>query len=80
VRISPLWVNGPAAGGYVNLPAAAIVAAVTGLLIMGTSKSARANAILVCIKVSALVLFVVLALPVMNTANFHPSSPRASPA
>ncbi|WP_343610889.1 amino acid permease [Novosphingobium sp.] len=76
VRISPLWVNGPAAGGYVNLPAAAIVAAVTGLLIMGTSKSARANAILVCIKVSALVLFVVLALPVMNTANFHPFLPK----
>lgn len=26
VQVSPLWVNGPAAGGYINLPAVAITA------------------------------------------------------
>jgi basic amino acid/polyamine antiporter, APA family len=75
VDISPLWVNGPAAGGYINLPAVLITTLATGLLVLGTGESAKANAALVCIKVSALILFVVLALPVMNTAHFHPFLP-----
>ena len=75
ITISPLWVNGPSAGGYINLPAVVISLLVTWLLVIGITESARANAVLVCIKVAALTLFVILALPVMNTANFKPFMP-----
>jgi APA family basic amino acid/polyamine antiporter len=73
--VAPTWVNGPFAGGYINLPAVVITLLVTWLLVIGTTESARTNAILVCIKVAALALFVVLAIPVMNTANFSPFMP-----
>jgi len=75
VDIPPHWVNGPFAGGYVDLPAVAIALLMTWLLVIGTTESARTNAILVCIKIAALTLFVALALPVMNMANFSPFMP-----
>ncbi|MBV1824541.1 amino acid permease [Komagataeibacter oboediens] len=75
VDISPLWVNSPQAGGYANLPAVVIILMITWLLVLGTTESARANAILVGIKVMALTLFAVLAIPVMNTSHFTPFMP-----
>ncbi|KTT93693.1 amino acid permease [Sphingomonas yabuuchiae] len=69
------WVNGPSSGGYVNLPAVIISLLVTWLLVVGTTESARVNAILVAIKVAALTLFIALSVPVMNGANFHPFMP-----
>jgi APA family basic amino acid/polyamine antiporter len=68
-------VNGPYAGGLMNLPAVVIALLVTGLLMLGTTESARVNAILVAIKVTALTAFIVLALPVMKMENFTPFSP-----
>ncbi|AHI25072.1 amino acid permease [Komagataeibacter xylinus] len=75
IKISPLWVNSPSAGGYVNLPAVVITLLITWLLILGTTESARANAILVGIKVAALSLFAILAIPVMNASHFEPFMP-----
>lgn len=75
IEISPLWVNSPSAGGYINLPAVVITLLITWLLILGTTESARANAILVGIKVAALSLFAILAIPVMNTSHFEPFMP-----
>jgi APA family basic amino acid/polyamine antiporter len=73
----PLWLSvGPSQGGLINLPAIVIVALVTGLLIVGTTESARVNAILVSIKVAALTLFCALTLPMMKGANFHPFIPN----
>lgn len=66
---------GPVDGGIINLPAAIIALLVTWLLVIGTRESAFINAILVTIKVAALTLFIVLALPVMNMDNFEPFSP-----
>jgi APA family basic amino acid/polyamine antiporter len=63
------------AGGLINLPAVAIAALVTGLLVLGTRESATVNAVLVCIKVAALVLFVALSVPVIKLANFEPFAP-----
>ena len=62
-------------GGYINLPAFVIALLVTWLLVIGTRESATVNAILVMVKVTALTLFVILALPVMNSANFEPFAP-----
>lgn len=62
--------------GLINLPAMFIGLICMALLIVGTKESARFNAILVIIKVSALLLFLVLALPLMNGANFDPFMPN----
>ncbi|GGE89391.1 amino acid permease [Sphingomonas prati] len=69
-------IAGPYAGGIINLPAVIISLAITGLLIIGTSESAKVNAVLVGIKVTALTLFIVLALPVMRMENFEPFAPQ----
>jgi basic amino acid/polyamine antiporter, APA family len=68
-------VLGPYDGGMINLPAMFIAGLVTWLLVIGTKESATVNAILVLIKVAALTLFIVLALPVMNMENFTPFTP-----
>jgi basic amino acid/polyamine antiporter, APA family len=62
-------------GGFINLPAMIIAGLVTWLLLIGTKESAFINAILVAVKIFALTLFVVLAIPVMNADNFQPFSP-----
>ena len=67
--------QGPELGGIVNLPAIAIIAVVAGLLLVGTRESATLNAILVLVKVLALVIFVAVALPAFNAANLEPFSP-----
>src|SRR3546814_8464128 len=59
----------------INLPAMFIAGLVTMLLVIGTRELATVNAFLVVIKVAALTLFVVLALPVMNMENFEPFAP-----
>jgi len=66
---------GPIDGGLINIPAAIIALLVTALLVRGTKESATVNAVLVGIKVAALTVFVVLALPVMNMSNFDPFAP-----
>ncbi|RST31652.1 amino acid permease [Sphingomonas ginkgonis] len=72
-------VNGPELGGIINLPAVFIIAVVAGLLIAGTRESATLNAILVVVKLAALALFVAVALPHFNDANFHPFMPYGFP-
>jgi APA family basic amino acid/polyamine antiporter len=62
-------------GGYINLPAFLIALLVTWLLVIGTRESAWVNAVLVMVKITALTLFCILALPVMNSENFQPFAP-----
>ena len=79
----PLWLSaGPLAlggvdGGFMNLPAFVIALLVTWLLVIGTSESAKVNAILVLIKVVALTAFVALTLtsPEFDAAKFNPFLP-----
>ena len=77
----PAWmVAGPLAlggspGGVINLPAAVIALLVTWLLMIGTTESARVNAALVLIKVTALTAFMFLTLPKVHAANFNPFLP-----
>jgi basic amino acid/polyamine antiporter, APA family len=75
IEIPAALATGPSAGGIINLPAMIIALLVTGLLVLGTTESARFNAVLVCVKVLALAVFVVLAVPVMNMDNFEPFAP-----
>jgi basic amino acid/polyamine antiporter, APA family len=75
VNIPDMLSAGPSAGGLINLPAAIIALLVTWLLVIGTTESAYVNAILVAVKIVALTLFVVLAVPAMNMENFEPFTP-----
>jgi APA family basic amino acid/polyamine antiporter len=70
----PLALGG-APGGFINLPAIVIALLVTWLLMIGTSESAKVNAVLVAIKVTALTAFIVLTLPKADMANFNPFLP-----
>jgi len=79
----PVWLSsaplalGGVPGGLVNLPAVAIAGLITWLLMIGTTESARVNAVLVAIKVTALTAFVILTLPSdrFSAANFNPFLP-----
>lgn len=62
-------------GGWINLPAIVISGLVTWLLVIGTKESARFNAALVVVKITALTTFIALTIPVLNADNFHPFAP-----
>ncbi|MGN6518307.1 MAG: amino acid permease [Dokdonella sp.] len=63
------------AGGGFDLLAFLIGLAVTVLLVIGTSKSARVNAVLVAVKIVALTVFIFLAIPAVKSSNFEPFLP-----
>ncbi|RIX27090.1 amino acid permease [Sphingomonas edaphi] len=67
--------QGPHAGGLVNIPAVFIIAVVAAMLLAGTRKSATLNAVLVLLKIAALVMFVVVAVPHFDGANLQPFNP-----
>src|SRR3712207_4978048 len=71
--------QGPELGGIVNLPAIFIIAVVAGLLIVGTKESATLNALLVLVKIVALIVFVAVALPYFDAAKFEPFMPFGFP-
>ncbi|GAA0280236.1 amino acid permease [Alteraurantiacibacter aestuarii] len=72
----PLALGG-APGGLINLPAFIIALLVTWLLMIGTSESARVNAVLVLIKVTALTVFIALTFtsPEFEVERFNPFLP-----
>src|SRR6476660_6991729 len=60
----------------INIPAFAIVALITWLLLLGVRESARANNVLVAIKLIVLALFIIMGAQHINTANYHPFAPN----
>jgi len=75
VELPTALIASPHAGGLINLPALVIVGLVAGLLTAGTRESATLNAVLVVVKLAALVLFVAVALPHFDAARFDPLMP-----
>ena len=59
-----------------NIPAFAIVAVITWLLLLGVKESARANNIMVVLKLLVLGLFVIVGSMHINTANYVPFAPN----
>ena len=77
---APITWNGTAfvsTGALFNLPAVAIVAAVSGLCYVGITQSAYVNAIIVAIKLTVIVLFIGFGLQHVDTANWTPFIPEA---
>ena len=73
--VPKVLMQGPEAGGIVNLPALAIIVVVAVLLLRGTRESATVNATLVLVKIAALAVFVAFALPAFDAAHLEPFNP-----
>ena len=71
--------HGPfdATPGLINLPAVGLVLALVALLVSGAKMSARANEVMVFIKLAAIALFIGVALFHLNPANWSPFIPPA---
>lgn len=62
--------------GYMNLPAALLVFLCSLLLIRGTTESAKANAIMVMVKLGVLLLFIAIAITGFSANNLEPFAPK----
>lgn len=69
------WSNGSFTGFSINLPAIVLVAICCGLLMAGTRESARANAVMVILKIAVLFMFAVVAFTGFKSGNYHPFAP-----
>ena len=61
-------------GALLNVPAMAVIALITGLLVVGIHESARANNVVVVIKLAIIVIFIVAAAPYFSTQNWVTAS------
>ena len=72
----PHWMAAsPAEGGIANLPAAAIIVALSLLLIRGIAESALVNSIIVAVKVAIVLAVIGVGAFYVNTVNWHPFIP-----
>lgn len=62
--------------GIVNLPAAFIVAVISWLLVTGIQESARANAVVVVIKVAVVIAFIGAGIAYVNPVHYEPFIPE----
>ncbi len=73
---NPPWVAGEPTGAIFNLPAFLLIMTLTVILVRGVRESARANNIMVLIKLAAILVFVFGAARAINTDNWHPFMPN----
>jgi len=67
-----------ATGAIINLPAVLIIAAITIICLIGIRQSSAFNAVTVAIKVTVVVLFILLGVSFIDTANWVPFVPPAT--
>jgi basic amino acid/polyamine antiporter, APA family len=66
---------GPWDGGIINIPAVFIIVLMSLLLIKGTRESATVNAIIVTLKVTVVLVFIILGWRYINNSNYTPYIP-----
>ncbi len=74
-RLAPFEAGSDGVHGIFNIPAFIIILLVTALLMRGTSESDLVNKIIVATKLAVVGLFIVVALPHIDPANWHPFAP-----
>ena len=75
IHIPKYFLHGPLDGGILNLSAFTIIAALTGLLIVGVKSSTRFNNTMVMIKLSVIVLFIAIASTNVRLENWSSFMP-----
>jgi APA family basic amino acid/polyamine antiporter len=75
----PAWMAAAPPAGVVNLPAIVIVLAISGLLVVGVRESARFNAVMVAIKIVAVLFFIAVGWSKVDTSNWSPFAPYGWP-
>lgn len=70
-----MWTKGPAAGGFLNVPAMAIILTIMLLLFAGVKQSAKTNMAIVLVKITALLVFIAVATFHINPALWTPFMP-----
>lgn len=68
--------DGSTVAGVVNLPAVFIIAVLTIMLVLGTKESARLNNIMVAIKLTVVLAFIVIGAFFVHPVNWHPFIPQ----
>jgi len=63
-------------GAIINVPAMAIVSALTVICYIGIRQSSSFNTVIVAIKVMVVLLFIAFGIGYINTANWHPFIPE----
>ena len=74
----PAWMAaapGTAEGALLNLPAMIIVVLITALLVVGVRESARFNAVIVAVKLVAILFFIVVGITYVKPENWSPFMP-----
>jgi APA family basic amino acid/polyamine antiporter len=62
-------------GALINLPAVVIVLIISALLVIGVRESARFNAVMVSIKLAAILFFIVVGIGYVEPSNWSPFTP-----
>lgn len=75
LTIPKAFTTDPFHGGIINLPAALIIGIIGCILAIGVKESARANKIIVFIKLSVIALFVIIGAFYFNPDNWKPFMP-----
>lgn len=70
IGLPEVLTKGPEAGGYINVPASAIILILMGLLIVGVKQSARLNAGMVFIKLLTIAVFIAVAVFHINPGHW----------
>jgi APA family basic amino acid/polyamine antiporter len=72
---TPVWESGHWTGSYFNIPAFLIIFILTVLLVRGVRESAKANNMMVAIKIGAILIFLVVGGALVNPGNWKPFAP-----
>lgn len=71
----PQWLSAAPPAGVINLPAVIIVLLITAVLVIGVRESARFNAVMVAIKVAAVLFFIAVGFSKVDVTNWSPFAP-----
>ena len=78
VHLPTMLTVGPWDGGLINLPAVFIIILMSLLLMKGTEESAKVNAVIVGLKVTVVIIFIVLGWQYIDNSNYIPYIPDNS--
>ncbi len=72
---TPVWETGHWTGSYFNIPGFLIIFILTVLLVRGVRESAKANNVMVAVKIGAILVFLVVGGAMVNPGNWRPFAP-----